>query len=66
MYICPPLWITDETRSLLDAIYIFDEKHLLPFPGQWPDQPAWFMQAYKIFKKENSDFIKSRKANSEG
>jgi hypothetical protein len=61
LYECPPLWITPEIASLIDAVSLFDEKGLMPFPGQWPDQPYWFIEAYKIFRKEQSDWIKSQK-----
>jgi len=63
MYACPPRWITDETYSLLDAVYMFGEKGLLPFPGLWTDQPFWFIEAYKTYTRENSNWLESQKPN---
>lgn len=59
MYVCPPLWITKDTRDLIDSVFIFDDMRLLPFRGTWTEQPAWFIQAFKIYKSELSKFKKS-------
>ena len=60
-YTCPPLWTTEDTTNLIDALFIFDEKHLMPMRGLWTDQPAWFIEAYKIFKREQAAWIKNKK-----
>lgn len=65
LYECPPLWITQDTWDLLDAIYIFENKNLLPFHGLWTEQPAWFIQAYKIYRNEYSDHIDQIKAQED-
>jgi len=52
LYECPPRWITAETNFLMDALFIFHEKNILPVQGAWSDQPFWFAEAYKIFINE--------------
>lgn len=58
MYVCPPLWFTKDTLSLIDAVFLFGDMGLLPFRGTWTEQPAWFIKAFKIYKSELSKFKK--------
>ena len=60
MYVCPPLWFTDETRQLIEAIGHKQKYNEWPFPGRWPDQPVWMIEAMNIFEEEHRNYTESK------
>lgn len=52
LYECPLTYVDIEANELLDMVFVTDESGILPFVGGWVDQPAWFVEAYKIYKRE--------------
>jgi len=51
LYECPLSWISQDTNMIIDQIFLTVDTPALFFPGAWSDQPAWFVEAWKIYKR---------------
>ena len=51
LYECPLTWITRETALLMKWL-CFEEKPVKVFPGEWIDQPVWYIEAIEILNSE--------------
>jgi hypothetical protein len=54
LYECPLTWITEETTMIIQAVYLASESGVLLFHGGWADQPAWFAEAFDVYKSERN------------
>lgn len=62
LYECPLTFMSQESKDLIDLIYLTTESKILPFPGNcWNDQPAWFVEAFILYKQELSKYKKDIK-----
>jgi len=44
----------------MDACFLVSESSLPFWPGAWVDQPAWLVEAYKIYKIEQALVFKQK------
>lgn len=54
MYECPLSYITHESGEIVRQVYRTEDTKRFLFPGEWCDQPAWFVEAYDLFKEEQA------------
>ncbi len=63
LYKCPLSYITEETREVIQTVFLMDSTKRLLFAGEWGDQPAWLVEAYGIFLSESAEYLKDRRDN---
>jgi len=57
LYECPLSWITKDTKRIMEYLFI-EETPTRIYPGQWPDQPKWWLEAIQIYKHEKLNKVK--------
>lgn len=63
LYECPLSYISEETREVIQMIFLMDSTKRLLFTGEWGEQPAWLVEAYGIFLTESAKYLKDRRDN---
>jgi len=63
LYECPLSFITEETREVIQMVFLMDSTKRLLFTGEWGDQPAWLVEVYGIFLSESALYMKDRQDN---
>lgn len=63
LYECPLSYISEETREVIQMVFLMDSTKRLLFTGEWGDQPAWLVEAYGIFLSESAEYLKDRRDN---
>ena len=61
LYECPLSYISEETRDVIQMVFLMDSTKRLLFAGEWGDQPAWLVEAYGIFLMESAAYIKEER-----
>lgn len=52
LYECPLSYITKDTYTIMQIVFLAEESHILYIEGGWANQPSWFVEAYNINKVE--------------
>jgi hypothetical protein len=60
---CPVTYISKETTLMIENLSLMVESPALLYPGGWMDQPNWVVQAWIIYKREKSDYLKDMMTN---
>ena len=63
LYECPLSYISEETREVIQMVFLMDSTKRLLFIGEWGEQPAWLVEAYGIFLSESAAYLKERQDN---
>ena len=48
---------------MIENLSLMVESPALLYPGGWMDQPNWVVQAWIIYKREKSDYLKDMMTN---
>ncbi len=63
LYECPLSYIDEDTRSVIQMVFLMDSTKRLLFSGEWGDQPAWLVEAYGVFLSESALYLKDKRDN---
>ncbi|MBI5885312.1 MAG: hypothetical protein HZB85_01865 [Deltaproteobacteria bacterium] len=61
LYECPLSYLSEDTRDIIQMVFLMDSTKRLLFSGEWGDQPAWLVEAYGIFLSESAAYIKEER-----
>jgi hypothetical protein len=60
-YECPLGWITQDTNTLIHLLTL-EENPTKIYPGNWIDQPQWWIEAKQIYNQEKHKWQQAQKA----
>ncbi len=63
LYECPLSFISEDTREVIQTVFLMDSTKRLLFSGEWGEQPAWLAEAYGVFLTESAGYVKDRQGN---
>lgn len=63
LYECSLSYLSEDTRDIIQMVFLMDSTKRLLFAGEWGEQPAWLVEAYGIFLAESALYLKDRQDN---
>jgi hypothetical protein len=64
LYECPLSYISEESAEIIRLVFLVEGSTSLLLSGGWGAQPAWFVEAYEIYRAEFYNEVKDNENGS--